>query len=106
MLSLSYSMSCTRAPLFSVQWCVGVWVRLESVRAWVVHLVPAMMGGRERSRTARWCVPLRVVCVCVAVLLVSLASVESMTMEVFTGDEKCVIIYAGKGSTINANYEV
>lgn len=35
-----------------------------------------------------------------------LASVESMTMDVDYEDEQCVIVYASKGSTINANYEV
>lgn len=70
-----------------------------------MELVLAMMGGRERSGVTRWCVSLRVVGVCLAVLL-ALASVESMTMEVESGADQCVIIYASKGSTINANYEV
>lgn len=74
-------------------------------KPWGWELVSAMMGRREREGATRWYVSLRVICACLAVLLV-LASVESMTMEVDNGEQECVIIHASKGSTINANYEV
>ena len=97
--------SCSRgcAPVSATNRRPFFFAHLE--RGWVVELVPAIMGRRERSRAARRCVSLEVIYGCLAVLL-ALASVESMTMEVDNGEQQCVIVNIGKATTINANYEV